>query len=187
MPIMDVRYAAGSLNAASKSKLANQLTNVLIQMEGGANTPGGRAFAWVCFTEITEDNLWIAGQSNVGAKIGPTFWVNVSVPEGYMNRAHNNEVHAWIASAIAEATGITASDLRILTVIDEVTEDNWGSRGIPISLESIAVAVGQPQDGERLQWSRAYFGAKARAVAAAGFPPDAGGLPPSMLRELEKA
>jgi phenylpyruvate tautomerase PptA (4-oxalocrotonate tautomerase family) len=187
MPIMDVRYAAGSLDAASKSILATRLTDVLVRMEGGANSPGGRAFAWVYFTEIAEDNLWVAGQSNVGTEAGPTFLVNVSVPEGYMNRAHKNEVHAWIASAIAGATGKAASDLRILTVIDEVTEGNWGSRGLPISLEAIAVTVGQPQDGERLQWSRAYFGAKARAVASAGFPSDMGGLPPSMSRELEKA
>ena len=186
MPIMDVRYATGSLNAASKSVLANRLTDVLVWMEGGANTTGGRAFAWVCFTEIAEDNLWIAGQRNVGSEVGPTFLVNISVPEGYMNRAHKNEVHAWIASAIADATGEVASDLRILTIIDEVTEGNWGSRGMPISLGSIAVAVGQPRDGERLQWSRAYFEAKARAIAAAGFPTDMGGLPSSMPRALEK-
>jgi phenylpyruvate tautomerase PptA (4-oxalocrotonate tautomerase family) len=156
-------------------------------MEGGANTAGGRAFAWVCFTEIAGDNLWIAGQSNVGSEVGPTFLVNVSAPEGYMNRAHKNEVHAWIADAIAEATGKGTADLRILTVIDEVTEGNWGNQGLPISLENIAVAVGQPQNGKRLQWSRDYFAAKACAVTAAGFPSDMGGLPPLMSREVEKA
>ena len=60
MPIMDVRYATGSLNTASKAVLAERLTDVLVQMEGGANTEAGRAFAWVCFTEIAEGNLWIA-------------------------------------------------------------------------------------------------------------------------------
>jgi phenylpyruvate tautomerase PptA (4-oxalocrotonate tautomerase family) len=187
MPIMDVRYAAGSLNAASKSILANRLTDVLIRMEGGANTEGGRAFAWVCFTEIAADNLWIAGRSDVGAAAGPTFLVNVSIPEGYMNRVHKNEVHAWVATAIGAAVGEAPTDLRILTVIDDVTEGNWGTRGTPISLEAIAGTVGQPRNGERLQWSHAYFEAKARAVAAVGFPSDMGGLPPSMSRALEKA
>jgi phenylpyruvate tautomerase PptA (4-oxalocrotonate tautomerase family) len=187
MPIMDVRYATGSLNAATKAALARRLTDVLIQMEGGANTAGGRAFAWVCFTEYAENDLWIAGRANVAADAAPTFLVHVSIPEGYMNRAYKNEVHAWVASAIADATGVVASDSRVLTIIDELTEGNWGSRGSPISLESIAVAVGQPADGPRLGWSRSYFAAKARAVAAAGFPADMGGLPPSMSRDAEKA
>jgi len=187
MPIMDVRYAVGSLDAAGKALLAERLTEVLIQMEGGANTEGGRAFAWVCFTEFAADDLWIAGRCNVASGSGPTFLVHISIPEGYMNREHKNDVHAWVASAITGATDVAASELRLLTVIDEVTEGNWGSRGSPISLESIAVAVGQPEDGPRLGWSRSYFAAKARAVVMAGFPADVGGLPPSMSRELEKA
>ncbi len=56
MPIMDVRYAAGSLDKTTKAALAQRLTDVLIRMEGGANTPGGRGFATVFFTEFAEDN-----------------------------------------------------------------------------------------------------------------------------------
>ncbi|WP_325677588.1 hypothetical protein [Rhodopila sp.] len=183
---MDVRYASGSLDRAGKALLAERLTEVLIQMEGGANTEGGRAFAWVCFSEFAMDDLWIAGRCNVTSGAGPAFLVHVSVPEGYMNRVHKNEVHAGVASSVAEATHTAVSELRLLTIIDEVTEGNWGSRGLPISLESIALAVGQPEDGPRLEWSRAYFAAKACAAAMAGFPVDMGGLPPSMSREMEK-
>ncbi len=186
MPIMDVRYSAGSLNKVTKADLAGRLTDVLIEMEGGANTSGGRAFAWVCFAEFAQDDLWIAGRAG-GDGFPASFLVHISIPEGYMNRAHKNEVHAWVASAIAGATGVAESDIRVLTIIDEVTEGNWGNRGLPISLESIAVAVGQPAEGPRLGWSRAYFAAKARAVTAAGFPADMGGLLPSMSREVEKA
>lgn len=186
MPIMNVRHAAGSLDTVSKAALAERLTNVLVQMEGGADTDSGRAFAWVCFSEFAEDDLWIAGRPKVASEVGPTFLVHISVPEGYMNRAHKNEVHAWVASAIAGALGMVAPELRILTIIDEVTEGNWGTLGLPISLESIAVAVGQPENGQRLGWARSYFAAKARAVTAAGFPTDMGGLPPSMSREMEK-
>lgn len=182
MPIMDVRYATGSLDNATKADLARRLTDVLIQMEGGANTPGGRAFACVCFTEFARDDLWVAGRCG-GDAFPAAFLVHISVPEGYMNRPHKNEVHAWVASAIKAATGASTSDIRILTIIDEVTEGNWGSQGAPISLECIAATVGQPEDGPRLTWSRSYFAAKARAMAAAGFPADAGGLLPSMMDE----
>ncbi|WP_109476811.1 4-oxalocrotonate tautomerase [Paraburkholderia sp. C35] len=186
MPVMNVRYAVGSLDAASKAVLANRLTEVLIQMEGGANTPGGRDFAWVRFDESARDDFWIGGQSNVGAEIGPTFLVDVTIPEGYMNRTHKNEVHSWVASAISEATGHAASDVPLLTVITEVPEGNWSTRGVPISLETTAVVVGLPSDGERLRWSRKYFEAKARALAAADYPSDMGGLLPSMSGDVRK-
>jgi phenylpyruvate tautomerase PptA (4-oxalocrotonate tautomerase family) len=179
MPIMDVRYAAGSLDKAAKADLAARLTDVLIQMEGGANTPGGRAFAWVLFTEAAETDFWVAGEPCQGQN-SPKFLVHISIPEGYMNRAHKNEVHAWVSAAIREVVKADAAATSVLTIIDEVTEGNWGSRGQPISLESISATVGQAQDGPRLRWSRRYFEAKARVMTGAGYPVDAGGMLPSL-------
>jgi hypothetical protein len=43
---------------------------------------------------------------------------------------------------------------------------------------AIADAVGLSKSGERFKWVRAYFDAKARARAAANYPPDTGGLLP---------
>ena len=178
MPIMDVRYALGSLDKATKAALAARLTDLLIQMEGGANTPGGRAFAWVLFSEAAETDFWVAGEPCQGQN-SPKFLVHISIPEGYMNRAHKNEVHTWVSAAIREVLK-DATDTSILTVIDEVTEGNWGSRGQPISLESISATVGQPGDGPRLGWSHRYFEAKARVMAGAGYPADTGGMLPSL-------
>lgn len=181
MPIMDVRYAAGALDKEAKAALAQKLTDVLIRMEGGANTPGGRGFASVFFTAFAEDDWWIGGSAGDDYVSPPgKFLVHVAIPEGYMSIAHKNEVHAWVAAAITEVAGVSDPGRSILTVIDEVTEGNWGNAGHPISLESIAETVGQSNQGERLRWSRAFFEAKARAMAAAGYPKDAGGLIPSL-------
>ncbi|MGO9688658.1 MAG: 4-oxalocrotonate tautomerase, partial [Syntrophobacteraceae bacterium] len=64
----------------------------------------------------------------------------------------------------------------VQVIIDEVTEGNWGSHGKTISLVGIAGTVGLPKGGERFQWVQAYFDAKARQFAAAGYPADVGGL-----------
>jgi len=64
----------------------------------------------------------------------------------------------------------------VQVIIDEVAEGNWGANGKTISLASIAETVGLPKNGERFQWVRAYFDAKARQLAAAGYPADLGGL-----------
>lgn len=181
MPMMEVRYAAGSLDKETKAVLAKKLTDVLIQMEGGANTPGGRGFAWVFFTAFAEDDWWIGGSIGDDYVSPPgKFLVHITIPEGYMNIVHKNEIHAWVAAAITETVGASDPGRSILTVIDEVTEGNWGDAGRPISLESIAETVGQSKQGGRLNWSRSYFEAKARAMTAAGYPKDAGGLLPSL-------
>jgi phenylpyruvate tautomerase PptA (4-oxalocrotonate tautomerase family) len=183
MPIMDVRYPKSSLDKAAKAALAERLTDVLIRMEGGANTRQGRAFAWVLFTEMADDDFWIGGRTdNEFAATREKFLVRVTIPEGYMNARHKREVHNWVTSAILNTTspqGNAAPD-GVMIVIDEVTEGNWGANGKTISLDAIAGAVGQPKDGERFKWVQSYYEAKARAYASAGYPTDTGGLLPSL-------
>lgn len=180
MPIMDVRYRTGSLDEARKAKLAERLTDVLIAMEGGADTRGGRAFAWVLFTEIPTGNWWTGGRSDERYVTAPSaFLVHVTIPEGYMNATHKSEVHASVTSAITEVmSGPSQPDAgaSVLVVIDEVPEGNWGAAGRTISLDTIADSVGLPKNGERFRWVQAYFRAKARQFESAGYPAGVGGL-----------
>lgn len=183
MPIMDVRYMAGDLDKTTKADLARRLTDVLIRMEGGANTHGGRAFASVLFSELPQGDWWVGGVADNSFVTAPgRFLVHVTIPEGYMNADHKREVHAWVNEAILAAThanGATGSST--LTVINEVAEGNWGSAGHAISLEGIADSVGMAKTGERFAWVRSYFAAKARMLAAFNYPSDLGGLLPSQL------
>lgn len=183
MPIMTVQHPADSLTPDMKAALAGRLTDVLIRMEGGANTPGGRAFAWVLFQELAAGDWWVGGRTDdqFVAKPG-NFLVHVAIPEGYMNAAHKAEVHAWVTDAIMSVTGEGRGTFdapaggSVLVVIDEVPEGNWGAAGLPISLSRIAASVGMPQDGARFDWVRSYFGAKARMRKAFDYPADTGGL-----------
>jgi phenylpyruvate tautomerase PptA (4-oxalocrotonate tautomerase family) len=178
MPIMQVHYPADALDEARKADLAQRLTDVLIAMEGGADTHGGRAFAWVLFTPVAAGDWWVGGQQDDAYVTPPgRFLVHVTIPEGYMNVAHKTEVHRWVNDAICAATGTPESAApdaggSVLVVIDEVPEGNWGCAGKTISLTSIAQTVGQRSDGERVAWSRQYFAAKRRAYETAGFPAD---------------
>jgi phenylpyruvate tautomerase PptA (4-oxalocrotonate tautomerase family) len=180
MPIMQVQYPEAALDEVRKAALAQRLTDVLIAMEGGANTEAGRAFAWVLFTPVKDGDWWIGGRTDDRFVAEPgRFLVHVTVPEGYMNAAHKSEVHQQVTAAIVDVMGrpVAASTAAsVLVVIDEVTEGNWGARGRSISLDSIAATVGLAKDGDRFAWVRAYFDAKRRQFAAAGYPADTGGL-----------
>ena len=186
MPIMQVHHAAGSLDRDAKADLARRLTDVLVRMEGGANTHGGRAFAWVLFHEMPAGDWWVGGAADDGFVSPPgRFLVHVTIPEGYMNAAHKDEVHAWVNESILAATRAPEAEdagASILVVIDEVTEGNWSAGGRPISLERIADSVGLSKASERFAWSHAYFEAKVRMLDAAGYPADLGGVLPSLAR-----
>jgi phenylpyruvate tautomerase PptA (4-oxalocrotonate tautomerase family) len=184
MPIMNVRYPAGRLDKQTKAMLARKLTDVLIQMEGGANTQGGRGFAAVLFSEIAADDWWIGGgMDDKFVSAAGKFLVHVTIPEGYMNVTHKAEVHAWVPAAILDVTGGSddpGAGNSIQVIIDEVPEGNWGAGGQTISLESIAGKVGMSTNGSRFAWVRSYFEAKARLLKSFSYPDDVGGLPPSI-------
>jgi len=180
MPIMQIYYPQGSLTDERKAALAQQLTDVLLLMEGNAKTAGGLGFASILFTEVAQSDWWIGGRTDATYVAPPgKFLVRVTIPEGYMNQAHKTEVHIAVTAAIVAVTGNPNDPGQggsVQVIIDEVTEGNWGSHGKTISLASIADTVGLSKDGERFQWVQAYFDAKARQFAAAGYPADVGGL-----------
>jgi phenylpyruvate tautomerase PptA (4-oxalocrotonate tautomerase family) len=160
-------------------------------MEGSAKTPGGLAFASVLFTEVARGDWWVGGRSDATYLVPPgEFLVRVSIPEGYMSQTHKSAVHAMVNASFIEAPG-GASDPRasasVLVIIEEVIEGNWGAQGRTISLASIADSVGLSKGGERFKWVKAYFAAKARQFAAAGYPADTGGLLPDETRTAKSA
>jgi phenylpyruvate tautomerase PptA (4-oxalocrotonate tautomerase family) len=183
MPILQIYYPEDALSADRKAALAGQLTEVLLDMEGGARTQGGLAFATVFFMAIPAGDWWVGGRTDAGYVSKPgKFLVRLSVPEGYMSQTHKSEVHAMVNAAFLRVLGEDAGDSRqgssVLVIIEEVTEGNWGSGGRTISLASIADAVGLSKSGARFRWVQAYFAAKMRQFAAAGYPADTGGLLP---------
>jgi phenylpyruvate tautomerase PptA (4-oxalocrotonate tautomerase family) len=182
MPVIQLFHPQAALDAEKKAALAAKLTDVLLTMEGNARTAGGKAFSYVLFSALGADDWWIGGVTDDRYVHAPgRFLARVSVPEGYMSQAHKSEVHRLVNDAIVSTVGDSSNDesgQSILVIIEEVAEGDWGCAGKTISLASIAGTVGLSKTGDRFQWSLAYFAAKARQFAAAGYPPDTGGLIP---------
>lgn len=178
MPIIDISHVQGAVNAEQKQALATRLTELLLQMEGGAKTEGGRAFASVLFRELPASDWWIGGRNDETYVSAPgRFIARVTIPEGYMSAKIKSGVQADVTAAIVACVG-SPTDLAasILVIIEEVTEGNWAAAGKTISIASIADTVGLAKDGERFAWVQAYFAAKAKQFEGAGYPSDTGGL-----------
>jgi phenylpyruvate tautomerase PptA (4-oxalocrotonate tautomerase family) len=170
MPVLQISYPAGTLDAVSKPALAERLTNVLLTMEGGARTAGGLAFASVLFSEVPREDWFVGGRTDD---------THVHPPGKFL-------VHASVNHAFLEVLGggnSASAGGSILVSIEEVTEGDWGCAGRTISLASIADSVGLPVAGPRFRWVLEYFAAKARLFKSAGYPEDTGGLLPPKRQE----
>ncbi len=183
MPIMTVHYVAGTLSDAQKQDLSTRLTALMIQMEGGAGTEGGHAFAWVLYNPIARGDWWAGGHTDATYVRPPgCFLVDVRIPEGYMNAQHKTDVQAGVNAALMAVTGqdmsVPEAGGSCQVVISEITEGDWAAGGKPISIASIAGAVGLSRSSARFAWVKQYFAAKASAFKAAGYPSDVGGLLP---------
>src|SRR5882762_2738434 len=64
MPMITVEYPQGTLSQEQKDALAEEMTHVLLEIEGGADTPDGRSIAWVRFREIAETDWYIGGTTD---------------------------------------------------------------------------------------------------------------------------
>jgi phenylpyruvate tautomerase PptA (4-oxalocrotonate tautomerase family) len=179
---MKVTYQEGSVTGAQKAALAERLTDLMIQMEGGADTVGGRSFAWVIYEEIKSGDWWAGGGTDAQYVAPPRkSLVDVRIREGYMDTTHKQEVVSGVNAAIIAILGATDdanAGGSTQVIIHDVTEVNWAARGKTISPANIAGAVGLSKTGRRFDWVRSYFAAKARQFSAAGYPSDTGGLLP---------
>lgn len=179
MPMLTVDYPKDSLTRAQKDQLAEEMTHVLLEIEGGQDTPGGRSISWVRFKAIEKDDWFIGGKSDdtYVAEAGK-FLVELNVPEGSMNQERKSQAKRAIADAILRATGSegTKGAARSIWVqIFEWPEGHMGTSGNTASLFGIVHIAGLPDDSPILDFSRAYFDAKQRLFDRNEFPEGAAG------------
>ena len=178
MPMIHVHYQAGSLSAERKTALAEHLTRILIEIEGGpaADGPKARSIAWVMFFEVPEGS-WAIGGAFDDTYVSPPgkFLVNVQVPEGALSKARKLAVHHRVDAALFEAFGIappvdpTDRLPSVFVQITEWPEGNMGARGRTYGLADIGeyTGAGNPEVHEH---SKRYLIARAKLRAGAGFP-----------------
>lgn len=172
MPLITVEYPAGQLSTAQKSSLAEDLTRVLLEIEGGGDTPFGRAGSWVRFRELAVGD-WFVGGLNDGTYVSKSglFLVNIFVPEGLLDQANKSRAHKAANEAIAAAIGIDADETRSVWIqVNEWAEGSLASGGHTATLFGIASRAGHPADHPVLEHPRAYFDAKDRLLDAHSFP-----------------
>ena len=174
MPLVTVECPAGQLSPAQKADLAEELTRVLLEIEGGGDTPFGRAGSWVRFRDMNRAD-WFVGGTNDGTYVSPSglFLVELNVPEGLLDQARISLAHKATNAAIARVTGAgseAAASSSVWIQLVEWPEGHLAVAGHTVGLFGIAKRAGHPADHPVLKFPRQYFAAKDRWHEANGFP-----------------
>ncbi|TPG33205.1 tautomerase family protein [Mycolicibacterium hodleri] len=174
MPMVTVEHLAGQLSAPQKAELAEELTQILLEIEGGGDTPFGRASSWVRFREV-EQGDWFVGGTNDGTHVSASglFLVEIYVPEGLLDQDRISQAHRATTDAIVHVTNAgnaPAASTSVWVQVFEWPDGRMGAGGNTSSLFRIAKRAGHPAEHPVLEFPRAYFAAKDRHYEAAGFP-----------------
>ena len=179
MPMITVDYPERALSQGQKDELAEEMTHVLLEIEGGADTPEGRSIAWVRFREIAASDWYIGGTTDAKyVSAAGKFLIELNVPEGSMNQIQKSDAHRAINEAFLRVTGTAGkkgAGRSVWIQIFEWPEGHLGTSGRTASLLGIAKLTGKTADHPELAFSRAYFDAKDHWYEAHDYPKEASG------------
>jgi phenylpyruvate tautomerase PptA (4-oxalocrotonate tautomerase family) len=181
MPLIRIHHPANRFDAEQKQRLAERLTQLLLQIEGGHDTPAGRTLAYVVFVDVAKDQWFVGGRSDSTFQVGDErILVEVTVPEASTSQHYKSRIHAEINAALADVLAWLPerAQMNAWVIVNEVAEGHWGANGATYGLAQIVAyaGAGMPVDIERGNFVKTYFKAKAGAYQAAGYPVDVSGL-----------
>ena len=176
MPLIQVYHPQDSLSPERRVALAEQLTHVIVEIEGGAGADGpkARAIAWVMFHEVAKD-AWAIGGVFDDTYVSPPgkFLIRVYVPEGSLSRERKAMVHKAVDDAFYDVFALGEPPEKrwpsIFVHIHEWGEGNVGAFGKSHGLADIGGYVGVGNAEIRAR-SRKYIAAHRAWRESAEFP-----------------
>lgn len=176
MPLVQVNLPKNSLSSEQRAQLAEEMTSVLLLIEGGVDNPEGRAIAYVIFNEIDPDDWFVGGRlDDTYVYPGGRFIFDVTVPQGSCNQERKNAVHAAINDALLRVLSIpkeSGAGASAWVLINEVREGHWGTGGRMIGIRRIAKLA--RMDADRANYFEPLLAATKRMHKSHEYPEGAG-------------
>jgi phenylpyruvate tautomerase PptA (4-oxalocrotonate tautomerase family) len=176
MPLVRVTMVEGSLNEDQRAQLADEMTGVLLLIEGGVDNPQGRSIAYVIFEEIAAKDWYVGGKvDDTYVYAGGRFIFNVTVPQGSCNQDRKNAVHKAVNDALFKVLGVAPegrAGSSAWVLINEVPEGHWGAMGRMVGIRRISQLAQMSPD--RAEYFEPLLAALKRMHEANGYPAGAG-------------
>jgi phenylpyruvate tautomerase PptA (4-oxalocrotonate tautomerase family) len=176
VPLVRVHLPRNSLSAEQRTKLAEEMTSVLLLIEGGVDNPQGRAIAYVIFNEI-DPNDWLVGGRLDDTYVYPggRFIFDVTIPQGSCDQQRKNAVHEAINNALLRVLGMPkepGSGANAWVLINEVREGHWGAGGRMVRIRRISQLAQMAPD--RAEYFEPLLAATKRMHESHGYPAGTG-------------
>ena len=138
MPIMDLTFPAGALDADQQQQVADELTTALLRAERAPDTQFFRDITWVFLHELPEGQVLAAGRPVEK----PLFRLEVTTPEGALSDRRRGELVTEATRILREAASIGDEDaLRVWVLCREIAEGSWGAGGHVIQFQQLREAA----------------------------------------------
>lgn len=150
MPMIDLTYPEGALDAEARGEVVEKLTAALLRHEGAADNEQTRAMSWTLVHELPPHALNVGGTPVER----PVYRVLVTVPEGILlqgpgpvgSTARRNLVRE-VTEILLAAEGTPYGEAeagRVYCLVREVSDGYWGGMGTTFRIEDI-VATATPE------------------------------------------
>jgi len=163
MPMIDACIPEGALTPEAEAKLFEELTNILIRLEGlDPANERARAASWIF---VHRPRVYVAG----AAAATPRYRFIPVVPEGQYDDARRAAVVREVTEAVSRAEGRPLDEVgtRVWVFPTELPDGHWGSRGQLWRLPDIAARLAG-EDGRRAAQDRLSERRRQAAVALLG-------------------
>ena len=145
MPMLELTYPKGSISPEARAELLEELASRMLAAEKAPDTDFFRSITWVYANEIDPESIAVGGRP--GGE--PRFRVNVTVPEGALSDRRKGILVDSFNQAVLQAAGLEESEgLRVWTIINEVTDGNWGAAGQQIRYKQLVELAAGERDKE---------------------------------------
>ena len=172
MPLLRITYHRGALTDAQKSRLAREVSPILLEGEVGRVIPEGMKLSYVLFQEVDPRSDWfVGGEPDLDAPQGGRFLFDIWYLEGASTRAEKSEIQRKMNEIIAKTVGVDGSFPNRLTdwvIVHEVPEGAWGASGVTVGIAAANEALGGSTS--RAEYFERYLDAKKSVEAAHNFP-----------------
>ena len=144
MPMLELTYPKGAIAPEASEELLDELATKMLAAEKAPDTEFFRSITWVYANEIDPGSIAVGGRS--GAE--PRFRVQVTVPEGALSDRRKGILVDSFNQAVLQAAGLPESEgLRVWTIINEVTDGNWGAAGQQIRYKQLVELAAGEREG----------------------------------------
>ena len=141
MPMLELTYPKGTIAPEARAELLDELAAKMLAAEKAPDPDFFRSITWVYANEVDRDAIAVGGRP--GGE--PRFRVQVTVPEGALSDRRKGILVDSFNQAVLRAAGLPESEgLRVWTIINEVTDGNWGAAGQQIRYKQLVeLAAGE--------------------------------------------